>query len=285
VFFAYLPLALAVLAAVMRAIGWIPISWIVQYGVVIAMLIEVPMLMVALNIRSRERHAAQTREEALPTQDALTGLLTEHLFQDRLQQAVARSRRYGEDAAVVVVSLVNHRQITAIHGSTMTEQSLLRSVIMLRRLLRDVDTAARIGPSQFGLILEGVKSRDQVTQLGARLISLGLMPLKGFTPEVTLQFQFAGVLLREFTEDVTVLQPRLLDLLTGISPRSRRPIRFLQPTPTDAAPLAPNTPAPQAGQTPVVLQADPPQRYVEPDSDIMSSGGDDSDRSSGQHSR
>jgi hypothetical protein len=31
----------------------------------------------------------------------------------------------------------------------------------------------------------------------------------------------------------------LSDVLAGISPRTRRPIRFLDPTPTQAAPLAP----------------------------------------------
>lgn len=231
VLFAYLPLAAAVIVALVRAQGWVPISWIVQYGVVAAMLLEVPLLMVALNMRSRERHASQTRSESMATQDALTGLLTEHLFQDRLHQAVRRARSNGEHAAVILVSLVNHANIVAAHGPTVAEHSLVRSVIKLRRVLRDVDTAARVGQAQFGLILEGAKTRDQITQVAARLIALGLMPLKGLVPEVTLQFQFSAVLLHEYAGDADALQNKLQYVLSHMSPRTRRPIRFLNPTP------------------------------------------------------
>jgi hypothetical protein len=47
-----------------------------------------------------------------------------------------------------------------LHGASIAEQSLLRSVIKLRRLLRDVDTVSRVGEARFGLILEGVTSRS-----------------------------------------------------------------------------------------------------------------------------
>jgi two-component system, sensor histidine kinase LadS len=230
---AFLPLAITALAALSRVLGLTSGWWASQYPVIYAITLQIPLILIALNLRSRERHAMQTRSEAMATRDALTGLLAGHLFQDRVQQAFERSRRHREDAAVLLVSLVNYRQIIAAHGTTVAEHSLLRSVIKLRRVLRDVDTAARTGPSQFGLILEGVKTREQVTQMAARLIALGLMPLKGLVPEVTLQFQFSAVVLREYTDGVEALEPKLQTLLARISPRSRRPIRFLKITSTD----------------------------------------------------
>jgi two-component system, sensor histidine kinase LadS len=242
---AFLPVAVTGLSALTRILGVTSGWWSSQYPVIYAITLQIPLILIALNLRSRERHAIQTRSEALATQDALTGLLAGHLFQDRVQQAFVRARRHGEDAAVLLVSLVNYRQIIATHGTTVAEHSLLRAVIKLRRLLRDVDTASRTGPSQFGLILEGAKTREQVTQMAARLIALGLMPLKGLAPEVTLQFQFSAVLLREYTEEVAELEPKLRALLARISPRSRRPIRFLQITSTDidlsAGGLAPHS--------------------------------------------
>jgi two-component system, sensor histidine kinase LadS len=229
---AFLPVAVTGLSALTRILGITSGWWSSQYPVIYAIALQIPLILIALNLRSRERHAMQTRAEAMATQDALTGLLAGHLFHDRVQQAFMRSRRHSEEAAVLLVSLVNYRQIIATHGTTVGEHSLLRAVIKLRRLLRDVDTAARTGPSQFGLILEGVKTREQVTQMAARLIALGLMPLKGLVPDVTLQFQFSAVLLREYTEDVAELEPKLQALLARISPRSRRPIRFLRITST-----------------------------------------------------
>lgn len=234
---AYLPLTLAVLMAVLRIFGLLPTSFGTQYAVVLGIALEVPLLLVALSIRSRERHGAQIREQALSSQDALTGLLAAHLFHDRLRQVVARHRRDRHAAAVVYIDLVNYTRIKNFHGASIAEQSLLRSVIKLRRLLRDVDTVSRVGEARFGLILEGVTSRSSVTDRAARLIAAGLMPLKGLKPEVTLQFHIAAVLLDERSMDAPALADALADLLKSMSPRTRRPIRFLEPEATQRMPL------------------------------------------------
>lgn len=234
---AYVPLTLAVLMAVVRMYGWLPVSFGTQYAIVVALAVEVPLLLVALNIRSRERHGAEIRELALSTQDALTGLLAAHLFHDRLRQVVARYRRDADNAAIVFIDLVNYPAIKAQFGSTVAEQSLLRSVIKLRRLLRDVDTVSRIGEARFGLILEGVSSRIVVTDRAARLIAAGLMPLKGLKPEVTLQFHTAAVMLEERMGEPHELVEGLDGLLASMSPRTRRPIRFLEHATTQPAPL------------------------------------------------
>jgi diguanylate cyclase (GGDEF)-like protein len=226
---AYAPFALAVGLAIVRLFGWLPVSFGTQYAVVAALALQVPLLLVALNIRSRERHGAEIRELALSSQDALTGLLAPHLFHDRLRQVVARYKRYKENAAIVFIDLVNYPRIKDYHGSAVAEQSLLRCVIKLRRLLRDVDTVSRIGEARFGLILEGVTSRIAVTDRAARLIAAGLMPLQGLKPDVTLQFHIASVLLEERMSEPPELADALGELLAKMSPRTRRPIRFLEP--------------------------------------------------------
>jgi len=224
--------------SVVRMYGWLGVSFGTQYAVVVAMAIEVPLLLVALNIRSRERHGAQIRELALSTQDALTGLLAEHLFHDRLRQVVARYKRDGDNAAIVFIDLVNYPQIKSQFGSAVAEQSLLRSVIKLRRLLRDIDTVSRVGEARFGLIIEGVASRIAVTDRAARLIAAGLMPLKGLKPEVTLQFHIAAALLEERSAEPHELTSALDELLGSMSSRTRRPIRFLEAVNTEPQPLA-----------------------------------------------
>ena len=234
---AYFPFAAAVGMGVLRLFGWLPVSFGTQYAVVVATAVQVPLLLVALNIRSRERHGAEIREQALSNQDALTGLLAPHLFHDRLRQVVARHKRDKENAAVVFIDLVNYPRIKDYYGSAVAEQSLLRSVIKLRRLLRDVDTVSRIGESRFGLILEGVTSRIAVTDRAARLIAAGLMPLKGLKPDVTLQFHIGAVLLDERMSEAAGLVDALDGLLGGMSPRTRRPIRVLEPEVTQPAPM------------------------------------------------
>jgi diguanylate cyclase (GGDEF)-like protein len=237
VLLAYVPLSVAVLLLVVRLIGWLPVSFGTQYAIVVAIALEVPLLLVALSIRSRERHGAEIREQALSSQDALTGLLAPHLFHDRLRQVVARYKRDGENAAVVFIELVNHPRIKSYYGSAVAEQSLLRSVIKLRRLLRDVDTVSRIGENRFGLIMEGSVSRIGVTDRAARLIAAGLIPLTGLKPDVTLQFHVAAVLLGERAMEPSELVESLGKLLDAMSSRTRRPIRFLEPEVTQPAAL------------------------------------------------
>ena len=126
---------------------------------------------------------------------------------------VARYKRDKESAAVVFIDLVNYPRIKEYFGSAVAEQSLLRSVIKLRRLLRDVDTVSRIGEARFGLILEGVTSRVAVTDRAARLIAAGLMPLQGLKPDVTLQFHIAAALLDEKAAEAPELVDALDELL------------------------------------------------------------------------
>ncbi len=237
VLLAYTPMALAALLALAVVLGWLNASWVAQYTVVAAMGLEVPLLLVALNLRSRARHGAQTREEALASQDALTGLLAPHLFEDRLAQVVMRYKREKDPAAVVYIDLINHDRIKGYYGAAVAEQSLLRSVIKLRRLMRDVDTISRVGEARFGLIMEGVSSRHTVMQRAAQLIAAGLMPLRGLKPQVTLQFHAAAVLLGERILEPKLLADELGKLLAGMSGRTRRPIRFLEPENTVLMPL------------------------------------------------
>ena len=233
---AFTPHAIATLLAVARIFGWVPSSWLIEHTLMIALALEAPLLLVALNIRSRERHIMIAREQAMSSQDALTGLLTAHLFNDRLSQVVARAARYKEPAALVYVDLVNYDYIKRTHGITVAEQSLLRSVIKLRRVLRDVDTIGRIDEARFGLILEDVSTREPVTYLAARLIAAGLMPLKGHKPEVLLQFHIASVLLNEKLMVGPELSQALSGLLGKMGARTRRPIRFLEPELTRSSP-------------------------------------------------
>jgi diguanylate cyclase (GGDEF)-like protein len=250
---AQVPLVAALLVSVSRALGWADVPFVSQYTVVLAMAIEVPLMLVALFIRSRDRHSAEVREQALSTHDALTGLLAPHLFTDRLRQVVARYRRNEENAAIMVIDLVNHARIREYFGTSAAEQSLLRSVIKLRRLLRDVDTVARLGEARFAVILEGASARSSVTERATRLIAAGLMPLPGLKPEVTLQFHVAALLLSERPMEAEAIEAALAEQMARMSSRTRRPIRFIQPEqatgsePSDSALFADGVAAPEAG--------------------------------------
>lgn len=245
---AQLPLVSAVVVTVSRNLGWADLPFVPPSIVIVGLAVEVPLLLVALFIRSRDRHGAEVREQALSTHDALTGLLAPHLFTDRLRQVVARHRRDGESAAVVYIELVNHGRIRDYFGNPVADQSLLRSVIKLRRLLRDVDTVARVGEARFGVILEGASARSSVMERASRLIAAGLMPLPGLKPDVTLQFHVAALLLSERPLEAEAIQEALAAQIGRMSPRTRRPIRFVEADPEPPADPGDSGLFPQGGE-------------------------------------
>jgi two-component system, sensor histidine kinase LadS len=234
---AYVPQLLCVLWLVAESMGWVPARWEMRYLLSFAVALAVPTLVYALSRATHDRKEVAVRAEHLPTQDALTGLLTAQAFQSHIEDAYERAVTHREPVALVLVSVTNLDRIRTTMGDTTAEQCMLRAVIKLHRVLRDVDTAARVDTARFALVLEGASSRQALTERLVKLVASGLVPLQGLEPEVTLQFQAACVLLQENPLPADQALGDLSEVLAHISPRTRRPIRFLEPVPTQAAPL------------------------------------------------
>lgn len=222
------PLALAVVVAVGRMAGVLERGWIAEYGLVLALTFNLPMLFGALNSRSEERRSVELRRIAAENQDPLTGLMKRGPFTARLRQALARHQRRGEGAAIAVIELANHEWIQKTRGAEAAEEALLRSVIKLRTLVRDVDTTGRLGENRFGLILEGVGMRKPMSGVASRLVASGLMEEPGRPRDVVLHFHVAAVVLHEHSAPADELLQALGALLDDMSPRTQRPVRFIE---------------------------------------------------------
>jgi len=234
---AYVPQYLGLLRLMAETLDLVPPLWEMRYFTSISIALSVPMLVYALSRATHDRKELEVRADQLPTQDALTGLLTEAAFYTHLDQALERSISTREPIALVVVKVINHDHIRQTLGDTVAEQCLLRAVVKLHRILRDVDPAGRVDSDCFALLLEGVATREALTERMVQLIASGLIPLPGLTPQVTLQFQAACVLLHENPIPLESALDQLKTLLQGMSPHTRRPIRFLEAIPTEAAAL------------------------------------------------
>ncbi|APW44052.1 sensor domain-containing diguanylate cyclase [Rhodoferax saidenbachensis] len=234
---AYLPQFLGLLRLVAEAAGLVPTLWEMRYLTSLGVALSVPSMVYALSLITHDRKELVVRAKHLPTQDALTGLLTTEAFQKQLDDAYERVLDSHEPVALVRVHIVNHDHIRATYGGTTAEHCLLRAVVKLQRILRDVDPAGRVGANSFAILMEGVTTREAVTERIVKLIASGLIPLPGLEPEVTLQFQAACVLLQTNPVPPESALAELEAVLLGMSPRTRRPIRFLEPVPTLAAAL------------------------------------------------
>jgi len=89
------------------------------------------------------------------THDSLTGLPNRSLFLDRLGQALREAQRRREPFTVAVLDLDRFREANNSHGHLAGDAALQAVASRTRGCVRDVDTVARIGGDEFGLILIG----------------------------------------------------------------------------------------------------------------------------------
>ena len=113
---------------------------------------------------------SQLRIEFLATHDALTGLPNRILARDRFGHAIALARRHQAMAALVFLDLDNFKGINDSLGHPRGDE-LLRTVSdRLTRVLRDSDTVCRQGGDEFLILLGDVRDRNDVAEIGAKLL-------------------------------------------------------------------------------------------------------------------
>lgn len=236
-FVAYAPQGLAVLFLAGQMLQLFPVAWQTRYYMIFAVTLSIPLLLHALTLRNQQRLSVSGRARASDTQDALTGLLVRDRFIAHLHHAVQRAAHDRTPSAVAIIEVANFAHIQQQLGLTVAEQCLLRAVVKLHRVLRDVDPAGRLDIARFGVVLDGIASREAFNERMVSLIASGLIPLPGLHPEVTLHFHIAAVVLDEVHPNPDTVLDELGEILGGIAPRSRRPIRFMEPTNTLPAPV------------------------------------------------
>ncbi len=232
---AHVPLIVVSALIVLRNLGLAPFSFDSNLLAALAIAVILPMLLTALHLRSKEMLALQMRGRELASADPLTGLLALNLFTDRVAAAVNRYRKSRHNAVVLCVRMANQVRIREIHGSAVADQSMVRAAMKLRSVMPDADCVGRVGEGTIGLILESVTARDAIMRRAARLVAHGLMPLEGMKPEVSLHFHVVANILSENPQDAVEMLAALQQMLASMSPRTRRPIRFLEPGAIDRA--------------------------------------------------
>jgi diguanylate cyclase (GGDEF)-like protein/PAS domain S-box-containing protein len=127
------------------------------------------------DIREQKRLERRLEEQAM--QDALTGLPNRTLLRDRLDQALARTHRTGERAAVLFIDLDRFKVINDDLGHAAGDALLIAMARRIRGQLRGIDTAARVGGDEFVVLCQSVMGPDEALQVGERLLAALREPL------------------------------------------------------------------------------------------------------------
>jgi diguanylate cyclase (GGDEF)-like protein/PAS domain S-box-containing protein len=113
---------------------------------------------------ARLRGEERMRHEAV--HDALTGLANRTLLGDRLEHALARSKREGLQTAVLFVDLDHFKKINDTYGHAIGDIVLVEFANRLRTAVRPGDTVARFGGDEFVVVCEGIDEESAIVVAG-----------------------------------------------------------------------------------------------------------------------
>ncbi len=113
---------------------------------------------------------AQHQMSQLATHDYLTGLHNRVGLYDRLDQALARFQRYGEPVALLYLDLDNFKPINDAMGHHVGDAVLMQIADRIHDVIRDADTAARVGGDEFAVLVESVDDLDTLRRVSERLL-------------------------------------------------------------------------------------------------------------------
>ena len=101
--------------------------------------------------------------------DELTGLPNRRLFHDRINTALARSRRKHGRVALLYLDIDNFKDVNDSFGHDAGDLLLREIARRLERCVRKADTVARLGGDEFVVILEEVRGPDDATSVADKI--------------------------------------------------------------------------------------------------------------------
>ncbi|MDX6748699.1 EAL domain-containing protein [Geminicoccaceae bacterium 1502E] len=116
-----------------------------------------------------ELRSADAREAERERSDLLTGLASQRVFRDRLEQEIARARRQNEMLAVLHVDLDRFKGLNEAFDEAFGD-GILRAVgDRLAERVRETDMLARLGSDEFAVLQTGLRRPDEAAELSRRM--------------------------------------------------------------------------------------------------------------------
>jgi len=123
-----------------------------------------------------ERKQSEAHIHFLAHHDALTRLPNRLLLEDRIRQALAKSRREGTHTAVLFLDLDRFKLINDTLGHDTGDQLLARVAERLGKVLRETETVARLGGDEFIIVIPDVADVESVARVAQKVLEIVAAP-------------------------------------------------------------------------------------------------------------
>jgi diguanylate cyclase (GGDEF)-like protein/PAS domain S-box-containing protein len=117
------------------------------------------------------RKLAEEQIYHLAFYDALTHLPNRRMLNDRLQQAMAASRRSGRYGALIFIDLDDFKPINDEYGHGLGDQLLIQTAARISGCVREVDTVARFGGDEFVVLVNDLDTNKVESMSNARMVA------------------------------------------------------------------------------------------------------------------
>ncbi len=144
--------------------------------------------------------------------DPLTGLPNRVLFQDRLEQAVKKKKRYQSyNYGLMFIDLDRFKTVNDTLGHNAGDQLLVEVGARIAACVRDLDTVARFGGDEFLILLENVHDKNCCDVVASRILEKFSEPVYVSGQEIIMTISM-GVLVstEDFAGDADMI--RLADM-------------------------------------------------------------------------
>ncbi|MBA4292920.1 hypothetical protein C0431_08090 [bacterium] len=129
-----------------------------------------------MDITERRQYEDQLRHHAF--HDSLTGLPNRLLFTDRLERALARTKRTGSQVTVLFLDLDNFKVVNDSLGHESGDVLLKIVASRIQGCCRDIDTVARLGGDEFTVLLEELTEEQEAQQIAKRITNALQIPIR-----------------------------------------------------------------------------------------------------------